>query len=343
MEHCGIEQAYQACELLIDLFQNFRFRWKDHVFNIGVSIGLAIIDQHIKGNAEAMQNADAACYEAKNAGRNQIKVQTEDHARLEKRRGDIQWSKEIQFALDHDRFLLYAQPIAALSDMSSSISYEILMRMKMKNGKIVLPGTFLPASERYNSASRIDRWVVSHSLRWMNNHVVQLANIESISINLSGQSLGDESMTEYIIRELETGSIPAHKIKFEITETAAIANLHDATLFINALKAYGCRFALDDFGSGLSSFAYLKHLGVDTLKIDGMFIKDMLSDPIDYEMVKSINQIGHVMGLETVAEFVESKAILDKLKEIGVDYGQGYSIGAPVLLDELLVDEPGRR
>lgn len=341
MEHCGIEQAYQACELIIDLFKKFRFRWDDHVFSIGVSIGLAIIDQHIKSSAEAMQNADAACYEAKNAGRNQIKVQTDDHARLEKRRGDIQWSNEINDALENNRLLLYAQPIAALSDASSSVGYEVLMRMQMENGEIAQPDAFLPAAERFNSASRIDRWVVSHTVQWMNGHVDQLAGIEHISINLSGQSLGDEAMTEYIIRELESSVIPASKIKFEITETAAIANLHDATLFINALKAYGCRFALDDFGSGLSSFAYLKHLGVDTLKIDGMFIKDMLTDAIDYEMVKSINQIGHVMGLETVAEFVESEAILDKLKEIGVDYGQGYAIGKPILLEALFEEGTG--
>ena len=170
----------------------------------------------------------------------------------------------------------------------------------------------------------------------MNRHANEIKHINTFSINLSGQSLDDEAMTEYIIREFERGDIPAEKIKFEITETAAIANLHDATIFINTLKAFGCRFALDDFGSGLSSFAYLKNLNVDTLKIDGMFIKDILNDSLDYEMVKSINEIGHVMGLETVAEFVESDQILEKLKEIGVDYAQGYSLGKPVHIDEIL-------
>lgn len=336
MEHCGIEQAHQACEQIITLFQNFRFHWEEHVFTIGVSIGLAIIDQHIKDNEEAMKNADSACYEAKDNGRNQIKVHTEDHARLQKRRGEIQWSSEISDALDNDRLLLYAQPIVALQDTAHCVGYEVLLRMRMEDGRIVPPGAFLPAAERYNSASRIDRWVVSHTLHWMNKHVGALSHVKSISINLSGQSLDDEAMTEYIIREFERGDIPAEKIKFEITETAAIANLHDATMFINTLREFGCRFALDDFGSGLSSFAYLKNLNVDTLKIDGMFIKDMLDDTLDYEMVKSINEIGHVMGLETVAEFVESEAIMDKLKEIGVDYAQGYSLGKPVSLDEII-------
>ena len=336
MEHCGIEQAHQACESIIDLFQNFRFHWEDHVFTVGVSIGLAIIDQHIKDNAEAMKNADSACYEAKDNGRNQIKVHTEDHARLQKRRGEIQWSSEISDALDNNRLLLYAQPIVALSDIASCVVYEVLLRMQMQDGKIVPPGAFLPAAERYNSATRIDRWVVNHTLHWMNKHVNELEHVKSISINLSGQSLDDEAMAEYIIREFERGDIPASKVKFEITETAAIANLHEATQFINTLKTYGCRFALDDFGSGLSSFAYLKNLDVDTLKIDGMFIKDMLDDTLDYEMVKSINEIGHVMGLETVAEFVESDAILEKLKEIGVDYAQGYSLGEPINIDDIL-------
>jgi diguanylate cyclase (GGDEF)-like protein/PAS domain S-box-containing protein len=340
MEHCGIEQAYQACESLIDLFQNFRFHWEEQAFTISVSIGLAIIDQHIEDNTEAMNNADLACYEAKASGRNQVKVHTEDDARLQLRLGDIQWSSEISDALDNNRLLLYAQPIVALSEITSYVGYEVLLRLKMKDGRIVPPGAFLPAAERYNSAARIDRWVVNHTLHWMNKHVHELGHVESISINLSGQSLDDEAMTEYIIREFERGDIPATKIKFEITETAAIANLSEATKFINTLKAYGCTFALDDFGSGLSSFAYLKNLDVDTLKIDGMFIKDMLDDRLDYEMVKSINEIGHVMGLKTVAEFVESKAILEKLKEIGVDYAQGYSLGKPVIIDEILKKQP---
>ena len=303
---------------------------------MGVSIGLAIIDQHNKDNAEAMKNADSACYEGKDNGRNQIKVHTEDHVRLQKRRGEIQWSSEISDALDNNRLLLYVQPMVALNDNASCVGYEVLLRMQMQDGKIVPPGAFLPAVERYNSATRIDRWVVNHSLHWMNKHVNELSHVKSISINLSGQSLDDEAMTEYIIHEFERGDIPASKVKFEITETAAIANSHEATQFINTLKTYGCRFALDDFGSGLSSFAYLKNLDVDTLKIDGMFIKDMLDDTFDYEMVKSNSEIVHVMRFETVAEFVESDAILEKMKEIGVDYAQSYSLGEPINIDDIL-------
>jgi len=338
MEHCGIEQANQACGSLIDLFQTFRFHWEENVFSIGVSIGLAIIDQHVRDNVEVMKNADLACYEAKDAGRNQTKVHIEGHARIQQR-GDLQWSSRVSDALDNNRLLLYAQPIVGLKEVEF-VGYEILLRMQLQDGRVVPPGAFLPATERYNSATRVDRWVVNNTLYWMNKHIQELVHVKSISINLSGQSLSDEAMTEYIIREFERGDIPASKIKFEITETAAIANLHEATRFINTLKAYGCRFALDDFGSGLSSFAYLKNLDVDTLKIDGMFIKDMLDDTLDYEMVKSINEIGHVMGLETVAEFVESDAIFEKLKEIGVDYAQGYSLGKPVNIDDILKKQP---
>ena len=336
MEHCSIDRAYKACEQILQLLQDFRFHWQDYTFTVGGSIGLAIIDQHTRDSNEALKHVDTACYSAKDAGRNRVEVHREDSLRLQQRRGEIHWSTEISEALDDDRFLLYAQPIKSVMNPERGMSYEVLVRMLRKDGEISPPGAFLPAAERYNSIKRIDRWVVSHTFDWLNKNAAKLNKVATVSINLSGLSMGDESMLTFIIEQLETAKIPAEKIKFEITETAAIANLRAATKFIETLRESGIHFSLDDFGSGLSSFAYLKKLKVDTLKIDGMFVKDMLTDPLDFEMVKSINEIGHVMGLETIAEFVESEAILAKLSEIGVDFVQGYAIGKPAPIDDIL-------
>jgi len=338
MEHCSIEQAYDTCQKIIELLADFRFHWEEHTFTIGVSIGMTVIDLHIRDRTEALSRVDGACYAAKDAGRNRVEVYTEDSQRLQQRKGEIQWSAEINKALDEDRFELYCQPIVPLQNVDSGMSYEVLLRLRMASNMVVPPGAFLPAAERYNSATRIDRWVIENTLKWITHHAAQLNHINTISINLSGQSLGDEAMLGFIIREFQRGTVPVEKIKFEITETAAIANLRDATFFMKTLSEFGCRFALDDFGSGLSSFAYLKNLKVDALKIDGMFVKDMLDDPIDYEMVKSINDIGHVMGLETIAEFVENEQVAEELRAIGVDYAQGYALGRPMPIDRILQD-----
>jgi EAL domain-containing protein (putative c-di-GMP-specific phosphodiesterase class I) len=201
---------------------------------------------------------------------------------------------------------------------------------------LVPPGAFLPAAERYNLATRIDQWVITHVFDWLDSDPEIMRKIDSFAINLSGQSLGDKSILEMISRQLARQILPAEMIKFEITETSAISNLTEARSFINAVKKQGCQFSLDDFGSGLSSFGYLKHLSVDILKIDGMFVKDIMDDEIDFAMVKSINEIGHVMGLETIAEFVENDAILQRLASIGVDYAQGYGVCRPMPLDELM-------
>lgn len=338
MEHCSIDQAFKACEQILQLLQEFRFLWQDYTFTVGGSIGLAIIDQHTRDANEALRNVDTACYSAKDAGRNRVEIHREDSLRLQQRRGEIQWSSEISEALDDNRFLLFAQPIRPLLNPELGMCYEILVRLQRKDGEISPPGAFLPAAERYNSIGRIDRWVVTHSFQWLALHADKLGPMTAMSINLSGLSLGDESMLRFIINQLKSSQVPAGKVKFEITETAAIANLRSATTFIETLVEYGIRFSLDDFGSGLSSFAYLKKLRVHALKIDGMFVKDMLNDPLDAEMVKSINEIGHVMGLKTIAEFVESDAIMASLQSIGVDYVQGYAIGKPVPIDDILND-----
>ena len=214
--------------------------------------------------------------------------------------------------------------------------YELLLRMRDEGEQLIPPGAFLPAAERYNLSTRLDRWVIDHAFSWLMGDPVRLQRLSHCAINLSALSLGDEQFLEYLVGRLQETKVLAEKLCFEITETAAIANLSRAMVFIRTLKELGCRFALDDFGSGLSSFAYLKTLPVDYLKIDGMFVKDIEKDPIDLAMVKSINDIGQVMGKQTIAEGVENEEILRMLRELGVDYAQGYAAGRPQQLDNLL-------
>jgi len=336
VEHADLESANTVCENIIQLLEKFRFHWQDKTFTLGASIGLTMIDEHIRDSQEALIQVDSACYAAKDAGRNRVHIHSPGDERLKQRKTEIQWSNEINDALDNNRFLLYIQPIVPVATATPEGFYEVLLRLQLQDGTIVPPGAFLPTAERYNLVTRIDTWIVTQTLQWLSMHADKLEYINSISINLSGQSLGEETILEHIVSLFEAGDVPVEKIKFEITETAAIANLHDATVFISRLKQYGCQFALDDFGSGLSSFAYLKNLQVDILKIDGMFVKDMLNDPIDAAMVSSINEIGHLMGLKTIAEFVESDEIMERLQEIGVDYAQGFVLGKPEPIDNML-------
>ena len=331
MEHCNIEQAYDvANEILKDIGQ-YRFNWNEEALSIGVSIGLVPVNETILNKTEVLREADAACYAAKEAGRNRIHQYSADDTELARRRGETQWVARLNRALENNYFVLYAQPVFAIKNKGKKINhYEILIRLKEgNNGEIISPGTFLPAAERYNLITRIDKWVINTIFDFLNSHDDVLSDINMLAINLSGKSLADDVFLEYIIEQLKDSEHLAQKICFEITETAVITNLIRASLFMRKLKAVGCRFSLDDFGSGLSSFAYLKTLPVDYLKIDGMFVKDIIDDETDYAMVKSINDIGQVMGIETIAEFVENDQIKQKLVEIGVNYVQGYGVGMP--------------
>ena len=238
--------------------------------------------------------------------------------------------------LEGDWLRLYVQPIVCVQQQDAQPSYEVLVRMLSEDGRIIPPGAFMPAAERYALATAIDRWVVGNFLAWVGDYARRTnGSPGNYSINLSAASLGEESFLEFVLETLARHKVPTECICFEVTETSAIANLSRAVIFMQRLKAEGCRFALDDFGSGLSSFAYLKTLPVDILKIDGVFVKDIETDPIARAMVTSINTIGHEMGLITVAEFVESAGILACLTEIGVDYAQGYHLGHPRPLSEL--------
>lgn len=337
LENCSVQQALHVAGKIQEMTRQFRFVWGGNTFSIGVSIGLIGIDRDSDSVMSILSHVDAACHMAKEVGRNNIYVHDEADQALHARHGEMQWTPRITKALEEQRMVLYYQPIVhsdALTDLSSH--YEILIRMLDESGNLIPPGSFLPAAERYNLIATIDHWVISTYFRWLAEHPAHLKALEFGSVNLSGRSLGDEGCLIHIENQLREFAIPAEKICFEITETEAIGNLTKAQYFIERLKGHGCNFALDDFGSGLSSYAYLKNLPVDFLKIDGVFVKDIASDPTNHAMVESINHIGHVMGRKTIAEFVENQAIVQILGELGVDYMQGYGIAKPHPLDELI-------
>ncbi len=335
MEHCSLDDAHRVATSLLKALEDYQFTWEGRSFKIGVSIGLVAITEIVPNFTELLRQADAACYVAKDLGRNCIHVYRSEDVNLAQRHGEMQWVTRIQQALEEDCFCLYAQAIVPL-DNSQEKHYEILVRMIDEQGKITPPGAFLPAAERYSQAELIDRWVIENILKILIDNPAFFKQTNLISINLSGQSITKFDFLNFITSQLMVSAIDSNKLCFEITETAAIANLSTAKKFISTLKGLGCRFALDDFGSGLSSFGYLKNLPVDYLKIDGMFVKDIVDDPIDYAMVKSINEIGQVMGMKTIAEFVENDKIKAILSEVGVDYAQGYGIAKPQSINAVI-------
>lgn len=323
---CHLEDALRIADDLRMMIRDFRFNWKGKAFQVGVSIGLVPIVRGSGGLEEILSAADTACYVAKDQGRDRIHVYRLNDCIVKRRHGEMQWVTRIQQAFEEKRFLLYSQPIRALNDEGHIRRCEILLRMKSEDENIIPPMAFIPAAERYSLMLALDRWVVSNTLMALGERSVEQ---KLISINLSGQSICDELFLKFVIEQLQQTQVDPQVICFEITETAAIANFDSAIQFVRKLKKVGCRFALDDFGSGLSSFNYLKNLPVDYLKIDGGFVKGMMDDPVDYAMVEAIHKVGKVMGLKTIAEFVESEAILEKLRGIGVDYVQGLAIGSP--------------
>jgi len=334
--NCPLQQAVVIAEGIRHSVDEFRFNWDGKAFAVGASIGLVAIDEHATSLGPLLSAADSACYAAKDGGRNRVHVYQADDQQLMARRGEMQWTQRLRQALDGDHLRLFVQPIVRAEGDDGLQRYEVLVRMQGEDGSIIPPGAFMPAAERYDLAPAVDRWVVGNFLAWVGDLSRRPGiTLGHYSINLSATSLGEESFLDFILTAIERHRIPPNCLCFEITETAAIANLSRAMTFMQRLKAAGCSFALDDFGSGLSSFGYLKTLPVDYLKIDGSFIREIDRDPIARAMVASINNIGHEMGLRTVAEFVESAAILECLQGIGVDYVQGYHLGRPGPLSEL--------
>ncbi len=337
LEECSAESAVRIAQVICDAIQVHRFVYDNNTFAVGASVGVVPITRDTLSVNEALSMADNACYIAKERGRGRIHLYHVDDQELIKRRSEMHVVSKINHAFEHDGFALFYQTILELKGEYPYPSHiEILLRMKDSDGNWISPALFLPAAERYNIATKIDRWVLDATLRWFAQNPAGLDRLQTCSINLSGLTLGDQSFVNFISQAFAKYKLPPAKFCFEITETAAIHNLQEAIQFIVNIKKLGCSFALDDFGSGMSSYAYLKNLPVDYLKIDGMFIKGIMEDPIDHAMVKSINDIGHVFGLKTIAEYVENEAIMNELKTIGVDFLQGYAISKPVSIATLL-------
>ncbi|HEX4986598.1 MAG TPA: EAL domain-containing protein [Burkholderiales bacterium] len=331
LENCAPDNALRIAEELRQCVMECHFAWEARSFNIGVSIGLVNITDGMFTLTDVLSAADTACYMAKENGRNRVQVYHAEDSELTLRHGEMEWIVRLQKALEEDRFVLYAQDIAALDPAHKLDEHcEILLRMLDESGELVPPMAFIPAAERYNLMPSIDRWVVRNAFAVIGRQQAGRQGGSGIfAINLSGASIGDERFLDYLREQLAHFHVSPRSICFEITETAAIAKLDRATTFINELKSLGCLFSLDDFGAGMSSFAYLKHLPVDFLKIDGGFVKDMAGDPIDRAMVEAINSVGHVMGKQTIAEFVDGENVVRLLREIGVDFAQGYGVAKP--------------
>ena len=329
LESCSLDEAMRTAEALREAVRNFKFTWEERTFRLGASIGVVPISADNADVASVLSAADSACQAAKEAGRNRVHSFEENDIDLMRRRREMQWAARINNALEEGRFELFRQTILPLQKPETGSHYELLLRMRDEQGKIVAPDNFIAAAERYGITPNIDRWVVENAFRWLVSEADEREKLAMCSINLSGQSLGDDKFLPFVIDQFHRSGLDATKICFEITETAAIASFSQANRFIQALKELGCKFALDDFGTGLSSFGYLKHFPVDFLKIDGSFVKEILHDPIDREMVRSINEIGHLTGKQTIAEFAENAEIITMLRSLGVDYAQGYGISMP--------------
>ena len=343
LQHCNLEKALGVLQSLHEEVRKFRFFWRNHTFNLTFSAGIALIHSDSKSGSNVLIEADSACSVAKGKGRDRTQIYQADDQDVAAQRGDIKGVLHVIGALEKDRFLLYVQPIVPINSVHRSNYqnyYEVLIRLQDEQGRLVPPNEFLPAAERYGLMHLVDRWVIQSLFRRLKPKGVELetTTCESTckepwkhcySINLSGSSFNDDQFLEFVQEQFTLHQVPPQSICFEITETVAISNLNKATKFISQLREMGCRFALDDFGSGMSSFGYLRTLSVDYIKIDGNFVKEITENPLSYEIVKSINSIGHAMNIQTTAEFVENEEILAALKTIGIDYAQGYGIAKP--------------
>jgi diguanylate cyclase (GGDEF)-like protein len=322
--------AFSVAEALRDIFRDYRFIWRDESHSVTTSTGLVKLSDDCDTVDELIEMADTACYAAKDLGINRVQIYHVDDAELAHRKGVVQWITRINTVLEKGGLALYCQRISPLmDDVAMHRHYEVLMRVVADDGGHLSPITFIKAAELSNRMVDVDKWVILNVFDWMLDNLRFMHRFGGFAINLSGCSLNDPGFLDFLLEALERTKVPTDKICFEVTETAAIYNLSSAAEFIERVKNTGCRFALDDFGSGMSSYSYLKHLPVDYVKIDGIFVRDIASSESDYAMVKSINEICHFLGKQTIAEFIEDEKIRDSLLEIGVDYAQGYFIEKP--------------
>jgi diguanylate cyclase (GGDEF)-like protein len=333
LENCSLEKASDVAKSIQDVVKHFNFSWREKLYKIGISIGIVSIDETSESASSLLSAADFACYTAKDKGRNTVQIYVSDDKEMATRRGEMDWAASIDRALQDDSFELFYQLVRPISPvLELAPHYEILLRKRSADGRLVLPGTFIPAAERFYRMVSIDRWVIKKTFERIyqssSNGIAMDANCY-VAINLSGQSLGDPGLLDFIKDAFEEFPISPSLISFEITETAAIANFRNALEFMLSVKEFGCSLALDDFGCGLSSFSYLRNMPVDYLKIDGIFVKNISTDEMDYSIVEAINEVGHKSGARTIAEYVETTETLDCLERIGVDYAQGFGIQVP--------------
>lgn len=327
---CPVEQALRIANAIRMDVSNFRFVWREKVFHVGASIGLVVLSDPAAGAEEAMEQADSACYAAKEAGRDQIRVY---HAKAASHlpRADMNIVETIHDAIERNGFRLFRQRIAGLDETTARTRhFELLLRMVDREGKLVPPMVFIPSAERHNMMQAIDRWVLANALPAIRRECEAAPDsLPVFDINLSAESINDSRFPQFVREQIALHGTPPEAICFEITETLAVANLTKAAELIRELKDLGLRFALDDFGAGMCSFAYLKHLPVDYVKIDGAFVRDMFAEPMNREVVSAINNIAHSLGMKTIAEFVETEGTLNRLREMRVDYAQGHAVGRP--------------
>ena len=328
------EQAYLQATALLNAVQDYRFSWENRIFSLGVSIGMVVCTDPDASAEQYICMADAACYYAKEQGRNQIHKYSKDDESMLRYQNELDWVNSIQSALSEDRFLLYYQPLRPLSRPNDGHYYEVLLRMKETDGRIVEPAAFLPTAERFEMNVKIDKWVIVNTFNWLSEHPEHLAELKRCSINLNCHSLADRDFKLFVLNAFERYKIPYDKICFEMIESVAIIKMEYTIDFMRTFHRLGCSFALDDFGRGFASYGYLKHLPVDIVKIDGTFIKDMRADPVDVAMVSSIKDVAKALGMQTVGEFVESDATMTQLGNMGIDFAQGYGVAEPALLDD---------
>ena len=336
LQNCGPGDAQQVADNVLRAISGFQFAWGQHVFSLGMSIGIVVVNPHFRRIAQVLTAADHACYAAKDGGRNRVVVYEESALDDARQRTQADWVARIRRALTDDRLFLDAQPIRPLGPRSIELPhYELLVRMRDDTGRAVPPGAFLPTVERYNLSVRYDRWVITTALQWIQRNPISLQRASRFFINLSRDSVVDPETQAFVRHAVSEAGVDPRRLGFEIAEQVAVGNLSQANSLFAELRRLGCTVSLDDFGSGVSSFAYLKALGADFLKIDGMFVGNIAQDRVDYAMVRSIKDIGHVMGKKVIAESVENDAVLEKLREIGVDYAQGFGVGEPRPIDEI--------
>jgi EAL domain-containing protein (putative c-di-GMP-specific phosphodiesterase class I) len=333
---CPLEKARQISDDAVRAVRDYRFVWQNKIFTVGVSIGIVEINKESGSIRDILSAADSACYVAKKRGRGQVHVYSAKDEASARHRGEIHWLVELQSALKEDRFEIYTQPIVSVAGKAASgPSVEVLLRLNDEDGQIILPEKFIKAAERYQIMASVDRWVVQSTLSAVGEGAIRLPENRSCGINLSGQTLGEPTFLEFVVDCLDHSKVEPSKICFEINEMAVLSDLDHARRFIGVLHGMGCQFGLDDFGSGIGSFSSVKDLGIDYLKIDGEYTRDLGVDGLNYQIVSAVTHLARSMGFKVVAEQVEQQEDFAALRELGVDFVQGNYVQEPRSLQKV--------